>query len=216
MNVRPGIVTEEQAAFIKARWWKAAKSELVAWVICFPLVTAILFEPLASFHWPPLVYLAIAGASLLLFSRLVIWATILSAVLAHVALGLAGHSNIMTYYILDACIVVVLLRSPLSLFFFLFLASSIRMGAQHAQTVCAQEKPEYDPQFDQYVFRSGRREPAFLNPPKPKEGLFESAEDYHERRDRDFFDKRDKDFFEDHKQHQDRERRVRAEDHFRN
>jgi hypothetical protein len=215
MNIRPGIVTEEQAAFIKARWWKAAKSELVAWAICFPLGAVFLVEPLASFHWPLLVYLAIAVASLLLVSRLLLWVTVLSTVFVHVVLGLVGQSTPITYYILDVCLFVMLVRSPFFFFFLRFLASTMRMAERQAKTE-APETPTYDPQFDQYVFRSGRREPAFLNPTKPKEELFESAQDYHERRERYFLDKRDKDFFEDLKQQQDRERRAREEDYFRN
>jgi hypothetical protein len=158
--------------------------------------------------------LALAGASLLLFSRLVIWATVLSAVLVHVVLGLIGQSNPITYYVLDVCLLVMLVRSPFFFFFLCFLASTMRMAERSTQTA-APETPTYDPQTDQLVFRSGRREPAFLNPPKAKREP-ESAAEYYQRRDEDFQDKRDKDFFEDLHKYQDRERRARDEDSFRN
>jgi hypothetical protein len=214
VNVRPGIITQAEADYIKAHWWKAAKQELVAWAICFALGWAFLAEVLGAFHLAYWQYWAIAGASLLLFSRLAIWATFIPAVLIHVAFCLAGHPQVVTSYVITACIFAVLLRSPFFLLFFLFLASSMRMAAQTTQTVCAEEKPEYDPQTDQLVFRSGRREPAFLNPLKARE-LPEPAAEYFERRDQDFFEERDRDFLEDLKQRQDRERRA-SEDHFRN
>jgi hypothetical protein len=214
MNVRPGIITEEQAAFITTRWWRAAKAELIAWAICFALGWAFVVAILSAFHLVYWQYWAVAGASLLLFSRLAIWVTFIPAVLIHVAFCAAGHPQVANSCVIAACIFAVLLRSPFFLFFFLVLASSMRAAARHTQVVCAEEEPTYDPQTDQLVFRSGRREPAFLNPLKARE-LPEPAAEYFERRDQDFFEERDRDFFEDLKQHQDRERRAR-EDHFRN
>jgi hypothetical protein len=164
MNVRPGIVSEEQAAVIKLTWWRWAKLELIAWAICFAIAYALFSETLASQHWASWSYWAIIGASLLLFSRLAIWATFIVAALIHLAFGLAGHPPLVTFHVINACIFAILLRSPLFLFFVLFLASSMRMAAQHAQA-SAPEEPTYDWQFDQNVFRDGRREPAFLRYP---------------------------------------------------
>jgi hypothetical protein len=135
---------------------------VIVWAVCFAIGSAIFAEPLLALHWPSWTYWAIAGGSLLLCSRLAIWLTLIAVVLVHVLLGVSGHSVVTTFQIMSACVYAIILRSPFTLFALLFLHSSVHMARQRSWMEGETERPEYDSVHDEYVFRDGRREPAYL------------------------------------------------------
>ena len=115
------VLSDEEAKAVKARWWAAARGELKMWAICFGLGFALLWDPLAAAHWRPLVYVALAWASLLLFSRLAIWSTLCAGVLAYGVLALTstlGHPICQPIVVIGpiaACIGAILIRCALTL-----------------------------------------------------------------------------------------------------
>lgn len=162
------VVSEDQAKAIKARWWFWVRFELIAWALCFALGYSLLETPLREAHWPAWVYWAIIGCSLLLFSRLVIWLTLVVAGVAF-AVGWAayqlGHPLYppVPGYVLVACIMAIIIRSPVGLFYLRHLGDSAREGTRQAKGFGIPEEPEdYDPVTDEHVFEDGRRERAFL------------------------------------------------------
>jgi hypothetical protein len=159
-----GTIKPAEAALLKARWWRSAKRELIAWAVCFALGWVIFAEALLSFHWPSWGYWAIAGGSLLLFSRLAIWVTLFCAVAAHVLLGVTGHSVVITFQIFCACIYAIILRSPVTLIALFFLRSTVPMSRRQSWMEGETETPEYDCVRDENIYRDGRREPAYLQP----------------------------------------------------
>jgi hypothetical protein len=115
------VLSDEEAKAVKARWWAAARGELKLWAICFPIGFALLWDPLAAAHWRPLVYVALAWASFLLFSRLAIWGTLAIGVLAYALLALStvlGHPICQPIVVIGpiaACIGAILIRCVLTL-----------------------------------------------------------------------------------------------------
>jgi hypothetical protein len=117
------VLNAEESKAVKARWWAAARGELRAWMICFVVGFAVLWEPLSAMHWSVVVYAAIAWASLLLFSRLAIWGTLILGVPAW-CIGAAaeklGHSICPPFYVIGPIIAAVgamLIRCMITLCF---------------------------------------------------------------------------------------------------
>jgi hypothetical protein len=180
--MRGPFITESQAAAIKKAWWRKARVELVLWALAFSVGFALLHDPLEACRWPWWVYGAIVWASLLLFSRLALWVTFTLAAVAH-AIGWGAYSlgypiyPPVTGYFLVACVLAIVIRSPIGLFVLLSMADSVKAGASHRHGAGLVEEPvEYDPSTDEDVYANGRREPAFLKPKKSGGGDHE--EDY--------------------------------------
>jgi hypothetical protein len=115
------VLTPEQAQLIRHEWWTAAKAELKVWAI-FAAVVAILGSPL----WPkasPATLAICVGISLLLFSRLAIWATLALTAAGYISLTVAtviGHPFCQPACVMipaAACFVAILFRAPLGLFY---------------------------------------------------------------------------------------------------
>jgi hypothetical protein len=70
------VLSAEESARIRAAWWAEAKRELKIWAIVFVILCAIFGDPLLRAHWNIGIYVLIVWGSLVLFSRLAIWATV--------------------------------------------------------------------------------------------------------------------------------------------
>jgi hypothetical protein len=177
------ILTDQQANAIKRKWWFWARFELLAWALFFAFGYSLLEFPLREAHWPAWVYWAIIGCSLLLFSRLAIWATFIVATVAH-GIGWAAYSaghplfTPVTGYFVCASVAAMVIRSPLGLFMVWSMADSIKAGADHIRSSSLVEEPVYyDARSHEHVYTDGRRERAFLKPKKTNDG--DREEDYH-------------------------------------
>lgn len=73
-----GFLTEEQAAPIRRQWLRKAKGELIFWAIGSALAYAFCRDWLAGYGWNAFTWVQIIGFSLLLFSRLAIWAGLIT------------------------------------------------------------------------------------------------------------------------------------------
>jgi hypothetical protein len=161
--MRSPFISEEAANAVKRKWWFWVKFELLAWALCFAFGYALVGQWLAAHHWQPWVYWAIVGGSLLLFSRVAIWATLIVA-------GVLNwlHPEFVTFHILNATVWAILLRIPITLFFLYSTAAPARRSAPRAPSnpfFIEPETPEsYDARTDEHVYASGRREPAYRNP----------------------------------------------------
>jgi hypothetical protein len=163
-----GIISEEQAKAIKTTWWWWARFELIVWAMVFAMGYAVMEAPLRELHWPAWRYWAIAGCSLLLFSRMAIWLTFFGGWIVH---AIAWTSYRFGHPILQpvggVCVIAsamaMLIRSPLGLFF-LWQISDLTKQAGHSIAAIGsdEESPSYDWQSDEYVYKSGLREPANL------------------------------------------------------
>src|SRR5258707_11052384 len=91
------VLTPEEAKAVKATWWFSARNELKIWAIFFVLGYALVGQPLAAAHWHWPINAMIVLGSLHLFSRLAIWGTFLSWVVALVVSFIAellGHHRL--------------------------------------------------------------------------------------------------------------------------
>lgn len=70
------VLTPEEAKAVRAKWWRMARFELKLWAGAFVLGYALAGNALVSEHWRWYVYVFIVWGSLLIFSRLAIWATV--------------------------------------------------------------------------------------------------------------------------------------------
>ena len=112
------VLSEEEARAVKARWWAAAKGELKAWLVVCGLLAALLAQDLADAHWKPIVYVVIVWASLILFSRLAIWLTLASAILAFLVQTAGIHlwPAVTPFFMVAGCIYAIIARAILFLF----------------------------------------------------------------------------------------------------
>lgn len=112
------VLTPEEACAVRARWWAAAKGELKAWIVVCGLLAALLAQDLADAHWKPIVYVVIVWASLILFSRLAIWLTLASAILAFLVQTAGIHlwPEVTPFFMASACIYAIVARAILFLF----------------------------------------------------------------------------------------------------
>ena len=127
------IVSEEQAARIKRRWWWLAKLELKAWLLVAVVGTVLGASALKHLHWPWWQYAALYGASLLVFSRLVWWITFPTVMLANLVCP-----NWAVSHIINALILAAVVRCP---FFWWFLGSVLRAGTEHGSPIVDEGGP---------------------------------------------------------------------------
>jgi hypothetical protein len=166
------VLSEEEARAVKAQWWSAARRELKIWVVCFVIGSALFATTLEAAHWDPAVYVAIAWASLVLFSRLAIWISLgvgMAALVVEVITSTLGHPICPAWFVMGpiiTCVAAIVIRFFVSCGGVSALAGSARIiSEQHSRTVsAAHEDPVYDVQTDENVHSNGRREPAFLRP----------------------------------------------------
>jgi hypothetical protein len=112
------VLTPEEAKAVKARWWAVAKGELKMWAVCAGLAGALFGQDLESAHWKPMVYVILAWASLILFCRLAIWATLACAVLAYLVqlLGIHPWPLVTPFFMVAGVIYAVVARAVLFVF----------------------------------------------------------------------------------------------------
>jgi len=117
------FLTQDEASYWRSYWWKCARRELKAWLICFPLLYMMLVAACNGQDWGAGVHLAVVGISLLAFSRLAIWLVIIVLVygfiggsISHYALGVDFPVWIFPQISVILALVIVF-RIP---FFFLF------------------------------------------------------------------------------------------------
>jgi hypothetical protein len=165
------ILSEEQAKAIKAKWWWWARFELIVWAIVFALGYAALEAPLRELHWPAWKYWAIVGCSLLLFSRMVIWLTFFCGWIVYAIAWTSyqlGHPMPQLVPVPGTMVIasalVMLIRSPLGLFFLWSLADTIKQAGHSISAIGSDEEAtkQYDWYSDEYVYESGLRVPANL------------------------------------------------------
>jgi hypothetical protein len=112
------VLTPEEARAVRARWWAAAKGELVAWAVVCGLLLALLGQDLATAHWKTMTYVAIVWASLLLFSRLAIWSTLALAIPAYLigATGIHIWPATTPFVMVSGCACAIIARAILFIF----------------------------------------------------------------------------------------------------
>jgi hypothetical protein len=171
-----GIVTEEQAAAIKKAWWLKAKAELRVWAVFYAIGFAFLYDPLAACRWPVWVYLAITGASLVLFRRVALWLAFLGApvlwlIAAAFNCGPLAEAACITFTV---AVMAMLVRNPFSrLLLFGAFGSAVESGGRAAKACHREVEAElvpvgYDYATDEHIYPSGRRGPARIRWPYGK------------------------------------------------
>jgi hypothetical protein len=149
------VLTEDEAKAIKARWWSAAKTELKVWVIGFVIGVGLLSNALAAEHWHPLIYVGVVWASLIIFSRLALWLTVLAGLLLYGLTAITttfGHPIcpiIFAVWILGGCIYAMIIRCPLTFMFTKAMAHSAQMAAEQAAAM-NKETLHYDKGVDRH------------------------------------------------------------------
>ena len=169
------VLTPEEAKAVKAKWWRTAGFELKLWAGAFVLGYALAGNALASEHWHWYVYVFIVWGSLLLFSRLVIWATVVwialyfaAATFAHYLLKYDLPSLAVSVPLMGA-IIAILIR-----FFLMFWKPEEPVGskppsAQQGIFSPPVEDRVYDYETDTYVYKEGNREPARIRWPRDED-----------------------------------------------
>jgi hypothetical protein len=164
------VLTLEEARKVREQWWFTAKCELKVWAILFVFGYVLVGNALASKHWEWYIYVFIGWCSLMLFSRLAIWATA-AWVIGCFVTGFFSH------YVLKREIPSLVVGAPLTALMFAiilralgFLMASVRTTAGTKPEVTSDgplkciksHTPEYDWDTDTWLYENGNRERAFI------------------------------------------------------
>ena len=199
------VLKPEEAKAVRAKWWRTAGFELKLWAGAFVLGYALAGNALASEHWHWYVYIFIVWGSLLLFSRLAIWATVVWIALYFAAATFAHY--LLKYDLPSLAVSVPLMGAIIAIlvrFFFMFWkpdpVGSKPPSAQQGIFSPPKEDRVYDYETDTYVYKEGNREPARIRWPRDEdrpenvrhrseeEDYYEwkrAEDDYHERKRKD-------------------------------
>jgi hypothetical protein len=171
------VLTPEEARTIRERWWRTAWVELKAWVICFAFTYGLAADTFAREHWHWSIYALIVWCSLLFFSRLAIWVTLVGvAVLfavgsvAKVLLNYTIQSPPLFGPLLIAVVLAIIIRAV----FFLSMRRPGRTISKPQRELSPEPQnpslkhltPEYDWDTDTWRYETGNREPANIRYPK--------------------------------------------------
>lgn len=168
--MRGPFITEEQAAAIKKAWWLKAKAELRVWAVFFAIGFALLYDPLSACHWSAWAYLAITGASLVLFWRVALWLAFLSApILWLIAAAFncrpLGEAACITFIV---AVLSMMARSPFFVWFWKSALSEAARANRPGELERELIPAGYDYATDEHIYPSGRREPARIRWPYGK------------------------------------------------
>ena len=162
------VLTPEEAKAVRAKWWRTARFELKLWAVAFVLGYALAGNALASEHWRWYVYVFIVWGSLLIFSRLAIWATVVWLALYFAAATFAHY--LLKYDMPSLAVLVPILSVTCAI----IIRAVLLLGTRHGKllvnppppapptSVPGDSLPKYDWDTDTWLYENGNRAPAYI------------------------------------------------------
>ena len=186
MRIPSPFVDETFARAWWARWRRAALREFFMWAIFAGVAAALGADAYRRLHPPPWVSECLLAGSLMLFCRAALWGGFLAGAALQVAHPCAWSIRLLEFWLLG-----LLARGAVRAW--LWCQPFLGPGASTAAAVrrpgggpfaepTGRVPADYDRATDEYVYRDGQRERAFLNAPYPRpdtdDGLDRSDENH--------------------------------------
>lgn len=154
------ILSPQEAALLRAHWWQAARRELMAWIVVTGIGFAVFAQPLADMQLSRDRYFWMVWSSLLLFSRMAIWVSVI-VLIAGYTIGIAayilGHplyspATVMIPFAM--CVIAIIIRC---VFTFLYVSAPRKEQLQTMAYPLYLRTPEWNQKRKEALRRAGYR-----------------------------------------------------------